>query len=105
MTDTNDTQLQRLFAQEPLPASDPALVAAVIAGVHRERRNARIVSIMLGLAVLLVAAALAPLVTTYISQAFGSLQLAAVRSSHFPLVTTALMALASIGAAAWATRN
>jgi hypothetical protein len=28
-----------------------------------------------------------------------------LRGSHFPLLSTALMALASIGAAAWATRN
>jgi hypothetical protein len=37
-----DVQLQRLFAREPVPASDPALVAAVIAGVERQRRNARL---------------------------------------------------------------
>lgn len=105
MTDTNDIHLQRLFAQEPLPASDPALVAAVIAGIQHQRRNARTVSMLIGLCVLLVTAALAPLVTAYISQAFETLQVATVRSSHFPLLTTALMALASIGVAAWATRS
>ena len=100
-----DVQLQRLFAQEPVPAPDPILVAAVIAGVERQRRSARMVSIAIGACVLLVTAALAPLVTMYMSEAFAALQGVTLRGSHFPLLTTALMALASIGAAAWATRN
>jgi hypothetical protein len=100
-----DVQLQRLFAQETVPAPDPVLVAAVIAGVERQRRSARMVSIAIGACVLLVTAALAPLVTTYMSEAFAALQGVTLRGSHFPLLTTALMALASIGAAAWATRN
>jgi hypothetical protein len=105
MTDIPDTLLQRLFAQEPLPAPDAALVASVVAGVQRQRRNARAVSLLIALSVLLAAAALAPVVVTYLSQAFASLELANVRSSGFPFLTTALMALASIGAAAWATRS
>jgi hypothetical protein len=100
-----DVQLQRLFAREPVPASDPVLVAAVIAGVERQRRSARMVSIAIGACVLLVTAALAPLVTMYMSEAFAALQGVTLRGPHFPLLTTALMALASIGAAAWATRN
>jgi hypothetical protein len=100
-----DLQLQRLFAREPVPASDPALIASVMAGVERQRRNARLTNVAIGLCVLLAAAALAPVVTTYLSQGFAALQGVTLRSSHFPLLTTALMALASIGAAAWATRN
>ena len=104
MTDT-DVQLQRLFAREPLPAPDAALVEAIIAGVERQRRNARLVPVAVGICVLLAAAALMPLVTTYMSEAFAALQGVTLRSAHFPLIATALMALASIGAAAWATRN
>jgi hypothetical protein len=100
-----DVQLQRLFAREPVPASDPALVAAVIAGVERQRRNARLVPVAVGICVLLASAALMPLVTTYMSEAFAALQGVTLRSSHLSLIATALMALASIGAAAWATRN
>jgi hypothetical protein len=100
-----DVQLQRLFARQPVPASDPALVASIIAGVERQRRNARWTSLAIGVCVLLATAALAPVVTTYLSQAFAALQGVTLRGSHFPLLTTALMALASIGAAAWATRN
>jgi hypothetical protein len=55
--------------------------------------------------VLLATAALAPLVAMYMSQAITALQGVTLHSAHFPLLTTALMALASIGAAAWATRN
>jgi hypothetical protein len=105
MNDTKDVRLQRLFAQEPLPAPDPALVTAVIAGVQRQRRNARAVTALLAACVLLVAAVLAPWVATYMSQGFATLQGMALRSAHFPLISTALMALASIGAAAWATRS
>ncbi len=100
-----DVQLQRLFAREPVPASDPARVASVIAAVERQRRNARMVSVAIGACILLVTAALAPFVATYLSQAFSALQGVTLRSEHFPLITTALMALASIGAAAWATRS
>jgi hypothetical protein len=105
MTDSHDMQLQRLFASEAPPAPDAALVAAVVAGVGRQRRQASMVSVAIGVCVLLVTAALAPLVTTFMSQAFAALQDVTLRGSHFPLLTTALMALASIGAAAWATRN
>ena len=104
MTET-DVQLQRLFAREPVPAPAPALVASVMAGVERQRRNARLVSVATGACVLLVTAALAPVVTTYVSHGFAALQGVTLRGEHFPLITTALMALASIGAAAWATRN
>jgi hypothetical protein len=104
MTDT-DAQLQRLFAREAPPAPNPSLVAAVIAGVERQRRNARVVTVAIGVCVLLATAALAPVVTMYMSHAMTALQGVTLRSSHFPLITTALMALASIGAAAWATRN
>lgn len=100
-----DVQLQRLFAREALPASDPALVKAVIAGVERQRRNAHLVSIAIGASVLLVTAALAPVVTTYLAQGVTALQGVTLRGAHFPLLATGLMALASIGAAAWATRN
>jgi len=105
MTDTPDIHLQRLFAQEPLPAPNAALVVSVMAGVQRLRRNAKAVSLLIALSVLLAAAALAPVVVTYLSQAFATLEVATVRTSGFPFLTTALMALASIGAAAWATRN
>jgi hypothetical protein len=109
MTDMQDVQLQRLFARESLPAPDPELIAAVITGVQRQRRNARVVTFMIALCILMVAAVLAPLVAGYLSQAFATLQVvaqgAALRSSHFPLITTVLMALASVGAAAWATRS
>jgi hypothetical protein len=105
MTDTPDIHLQRLFAQEPLPDASSTLVASVMAGVQRQRRNARAVSLLIALSVLLAAAALAPVVVTYLSQAFATLELASVRSSGFPFLTTALMALASIGAATWATRS
>jgi hypothetical protein len=105
MNDSQDMQLQRLFAREPLPAANPALVAAVISGVERQRRQGRVVAIAIGVCVLLVTAALAPLVTAYVSEAFAALDGVALRGAHFPLLTTALMALASIGAAAWATRN
>ena len=64
----------------------PALVAAVIAGVERQRRNARMVSVAIGVCVLLVTAALAPLVTTYMSEAFAALQGVTLRGSHFPLI-------------------
>jgi hypothetical protein len=104
MTET-DVQLQRLFAREPVPASDPALVVAVMSGVQRQRRNARVVSMVVSLCVLLATAAVAPLVASYLSQATAALQGVSFHSSHFPLLTTALMALASLGAAAWATRN
>ena len=105
MTDTPDILLQGLFANEPLPAPDSALVASVMTGVQRQRRNARMVSLLIALCVLLAAAALAPVVVTYLSQAFASLEVATVRTSAFPFLTTALMALASIGAATWATRS
>jgi hypothetical protein len=105
MSDSNEMLLQRLFAQEAPPAADPALVKAVIAGVERQRRNARMASVAIGVGVLLATAALAPLVATSMSQAFTALQGVAMRSSHFPLLATALMALASIGVAAWATRS
>jgi Na+-transporting NADH:ubiquinone oxidoreductase subunit NqrE len=100
-----DVQLQRLFAREPVPAPDAALVAAVIAGVERQRRNARMVSVAIGVCVLLATAALAPVVTMYLSQGFAALQGVSLRGAHIPLLTTALMALASIGVGAWATRN
>jgi hypothetical protein len=100
-----DVQLQRLFARQPLPEPNPALVAAVIAGVEWQRRQSRVVSIALGVCLLLATAALAPLATTCLSQAFALLQGVELRGAHFPLLATALMALASIGAAAWATRN
>jgi len=105
MTDTPDIHLQRLFAQEPLPASNAALVVSVMAGVQRQRRNAKAVSLLIALSVLLTAAALAPVVVTYLSQAFATLEVATISTSGFPFLTTALMALASIGAAAWATRS
>jgi hypothetical protein len=104
MTET-DVQLQRLFAREPVPAPSPALVAAVVVGIERQRRNARVVTVAIGVCVLLATAALAPLVAMYMSQAITALQGVTLHSAHFPLLTTALMALASIGAAAWATRN
>jgi hypothetical protein len=104
MTET-DVQLQRLFAREPVPAPDPALVASVMTGVGRQRRNARLTSVAIALCALLATAALAPVVTTYLSQGFAALQGVTVRGTHFPLIATALMALASMGAAAWATRN
>jgi hypothetical protein len=44
-------------------------------------------------------------VASYLSQATAALQGVSFHGSHFPLLTTALMALASLGAAAWATRN
>jgi hypothetical protein len=78
---------------------------AVVAGVERQRRQARLVSIAIGACVLLATAVLAPLVTTYISEAFAVLGGVTLRGAHFPLLAMALMALASIGAAAWATRN
>ena len=105
MNDAHDMQLQRLFAREAPPAPEPTLVAAVIAGVKRQRRHARVSAIAVGLCVLLATAVLAPLVATYVSQAFAALQGVTLRGSQFPLLTTALMAVASIGAAAWATRN
>ena len=104
MTET-DVQLQRLFAREPVPAPDAALVASVMAGVGRQRRNARWTSVAIGLCVLLATAALAPVVTMYLSQGFAALQDVTLRGAHIPLLTTALMALASIGVGAWATRN
>jgi hypothetical protein len=100
-----DVQLQRLFAREPVPSFDPALVASVMASVERQRRNARMVSVAIGACVLLAAAALAPVVTIYLSQGIAALQGVTLRGAHFPLIATALMALASMGAAAWATRN
>jgi hypothetical protein len=110
MTDIPDTHLQRLFAQEQLPAPNASLVSSVMAGVQRHRRNARAVSLLIALSVLLAAAALAPLVMTYLSHAFATLEVvtievASVRTPGFPFLTTALMALATIGAATWATRN
>jgi hypothetical protein len=115
MNDIRDIQLHRLFAQEPLPAPDPALVEAVMADVERERRNARAVTGLVALCVLLVAAAVAPLAATYISHLFATLEVATIevamlgmagmRGSYFPLVSTALMALAIVGAAAWAIRS
>ena len=100
-----DVQLQRLFAREPVPAPVAALVASVMAGVERQRRNARMVNVAIGACVLLATAALAPVVTTYLSQGFAALQGVSLRGAHIPLLTTALMALASIGVGAWATRN
>jgi hypothetical protein len=105
MTDTPDVHLQRLFAQEPLPEANTTLVASVMAGVQRQRRNARAVSLLIALSVLLAAAGLAPVVVTYLSLAFETLEVASVRTLAFPYLTSALMALASIGAATWATRS
>jgi len=105
MTDFPDIRLQRLFAEDPVPAPNASLVASVMAGVQSQRRNARAVSLLIALCVLLVAAALAPVVAMYLAQAFATLEVAAVRTSGFPFLTTALMALASIGAATWATRS
>jgi len=115
MNDVRDIRLHRLFAQEPLPAPKPALVEAVMARVEQERRNTRMVTSLTALCVLLVAAALAPVVATYISQAFATLQVgtvevatlgvAGIRTSYFPLLSIALMTLALVGAAAWAIRS
>jgi hypothetical protein len=115
MNDIRDIQLHRLFAQEPLPEPEPELVEAVMASVESERRNARLVTGVVALCVLIVAAALAPLVTTYVSQALATfhvgtfeiatLGIAGVRNAGLPLVSTLVMALALVGAAAWAIRS
>jgi hypothetical protein len=105
MNDTKDVQLQRLFAREPLPAPDPALVARIIDRVSRQVRNTRAVNLVIALSVVLFAAALAPWVGTYMNDAIGAVQVATLRAPQVPLLGTALMALASIGAATWATRS